>query len=56
MRGEWFFTGDRYRREADGTYAYEGRADDMIKVGGLWVSPVDVESVLIEHPDIAESA
>jgi benzoate-CoA ligase len=54
MRGYWCLTGDRYRREADGTYAYEGRMDDMLKVGGLWVSPVALENVIISHPDIAD--
>src|ERR1700693_4596144 len=54
--GEWFFTGDRYRVDTDGFYWYEGRSDDMIKVGGLWVSPIEIESVLLEHPAVAESA
>jgi benzoate-CoA ligase len=53
MRGEWFVSGDRFRRCADGRYAYEGRTDDMLKVGGLWVSPVDIEQVLLEHPAVA---
>jgi benzoate-CoA ligase family protein len=54
--GEWFFTGDRYRVDDDGFYWYEGRSDDMIKVSGLWVSPIEIESVLLEHPVVAESA
>lgn len=54
--GEWFFTGDRYRVDADGYYWYEGRSDDMIKVSGLWVSPIEIESALLEHPAVAESA
>jgi len=54
--GDWFFTGDRYRVDKDGFYWYEGRSDDMIKVGGLWVSPIEIESVLMEHPAVAESA
>ncbi|HEY1455039.1 MAG TPA: benzoate-CoA ligase family protein [Candidatus Dormibacteraeota bacterium] len=54
--GEWFFTGDRYRVDREGFYWYEGRSDDMIKVSGLWVSPVEVESALLEHPAVAESA
>ena len=54
--GEWFFTGDRYRVDGDGFYWYEGRSDDMIKVSGLWVSPIEIESVLLEHPAVAESA
>ena len=54
--GEWFFTGDRYRVDEDGFHWYEGRSDDMIKVSGLWVSPIEIESVLLEHPAVAESA
>ena len=54
--GEWFFSGDRYRVDEDGFYWYEGRSDDMIKVSGLWVSPIEIESVLLEHPSVAESA
>jgi benzoate-CoA ligase family protein len=53
MRGEWFVTGDRFMRDARGLYSYVGRADDMFKVGGLWVSPVDMELVLLEHPAVA---
>jgi benzoate-CoA ligase family protein len=54
--GDWFFTGDRYRMDEDGYYWYEGRSDDMIKVSGLWASPIEIESVLLEHPAVAESA
>jgi benzoate-CoA ligase len=54
--GEWFFTGDRYRMDGDGFYWHEGRSDDMIKVSGLWVSPIEIESVLMEHAAVAESA
>jgi benzoate-CoA ligase family protein len=54
--GEWFFSGDRYRVDEDGFYWYEGRSDDMIKVSGLWVSPIEVESALLEHAAVAESA
>jgi benzoate-CoA ligase family protein len=54
--GEWFFTGDRYRVDDDGYYWYEGRSDDMIKVSGLWVSPIEIEAVLLEHPAVGESA
>jgi len=56
LLGEWFFSGDRYRRDADGFFWYEGRSDDMIKVSGLWVSPIEVEGVLLEHPAVGESA
>jgi benzoate-CoA ligase family protein len=56
IRDGWFYTRDRYRRDASGTYWYEGRADDMFKVNGLWVSPADVEARLIEHPAVVEAA
>jgi benzoate-CoA ligase len=56
LHGRAFFTGDRYRRLEDGCYAYEGRADDMIKVGGLWASPIEIENVLVEHPKVLEAA
>jgi benzoate-CoA ligase family protein len=52
MLGDWFASGDRYERRADGAYVYVGRMDDMLKVGGLWVSPVDMENVLIAHPRV----
>jgi benzoate-CoA ligase len=54
--GDWFFTGDRYRVDEDGYYWYEGRSDDMIKVSGLWVSPIEIESALLEHAAVQESA
>lgn len=56
IRGEWFVTGDKYRRDADGYYWYEGRADDMFKVHGKWVSPARVESVLLSHAGVREVA
>ena len=56
MRGEWFHTGDRYIVDAAGHYVYQGRSDDMIKVGGLWVSPADVEGCLVRHPAVSEAA
>jgi benzoate-CoA ligase len=54
--GEWVRTGDRCLRDADGAFWYVGRSDDMFKVGGLWVSPIEVEAVLLEHPAVAEVA
>ncbi|CAN5640784.1 benzoate-CoA ligase family protein [soil metagenome] len=56
LLGEWFFSGDRYRRDDQALYWYEGRADDMMKVKGLWVSPVEIENRLIEHPRVHEAA
>jgi benzoate-CoA ligase len=56
IRDGWFYTRDRYRCDAEGRYWYEGRADDMFKVSGLWVSPADVEARLIEHPAVLEAA
>ncbi|HZF38785.1 MAG TPA: benzoate-CoA ligase family protein [Blastocatellia bacterium] len=56
MQGDWTATGDRYRMDEDGFYWYEGRADDMLKVGGEWVSPVEIENALMEHPAVREAA
>jgi len=56
MQGEWFATGDRYRVTPEGNYAYEGRVDDMFKVGGLWISPADMEDCLMGHAAVAEAA
>lgn len=56
MRGGWFYSGDKYRVDADGYYWYAGRSDDMFRVSGEWVSPIEVESVLIEHPAVLEAA
>jgi benzoate-CoA ligase family protein len=52
IHGSWFVTGDRYRRSEDGDYTYVGRNDQMMKVGGIWVSPVDMEAVLVRHPQV----
>jgi benzoate-CoA ligase family protein len=54
--GEWYRTGDRYRVDADGYYFYQGRVDDLLRVGGNWVSPLEVESCLLEHPAVEECA
>jgi benzoate-CoA ligase len=50
----WLRTGDKYQQDADGYFWYAGRTDDMLKVGGLWVSPVEVEHALMEHPAVRE--
>jgi len=54
--GEWTWTGDKYVRNPNGTYTYQGRADDMFKVSGIWVSPFDVEAALVSHPAVQEAA
>ena len=54
--GEWTRTGDKYLRRADGVYTFCGRADDMFKVSGIWVSPFEVEEALMRHPSVAEAA
>jgi benzoate-CoA ligase len=54
--GHWIRTGDKYVRDADGYFWYQGRSDDMLKVGGIWVSPAEVESALIGHPAVLECA
>lgn len=56
LRGAWIRTGDKYRRDADGYLFHAGRSDDMIKAGGIWVSPVEVEGVLLTHPAVHECA
>ena len=56
FRGEWLFTGDQYLRDKDGFYWHQGRADDLLKVGGLWVSPNEIEEVLKEHVSVADCA
>ncbi len=56
MVGEWFNTGDKYYRDAEGYFYYCGRADDMLKVGGIWVSPIEIENALISHPAVLEAA
>ncbi len=52
----WLNTGDTYRKDRDGYYYYCGRSDDMLKVGGIWCSPFEIESKLVEHPSVLEAA
>ena len=54
--GEWIYTGDQYCQDGDGYYWCSGRSDDMLKVGGMWVSPVEVENTIMEHPSVLEAA
>lgn len=54
--GDWIRTGDKYNRDADGYFWYQGRSDDMIKAGGYWVSPAEVEAALVSHPAVLECA
>jgi len=56
IRGHWICTGDKYREDEDGYYWYSGRSDDMLKVSGMWVSPAELEAVLVEHESVAEAA
>jgi benzoate-CoA ligase family protein len=56
INGHWIHTGDKYYQDADGYYWYGGRSDDMLKVSGQWVSPVEVEAALISHPAVLECA
>ncbi len=56
VRGEWVVTGDQFRSDRDGYFWYEGRADDMLKVDGIWVSPGEVENCLLQHPAVKECA
>jgi len=54
--GGWIYTGDRFVRDSDGFYFFRGRADDLIKISGQWVYPLEVELCLAEHPDVRECA
>jgi len=54
--GEWTRSGDKYLEDAQGYFVYCGRRDDMLKVGGIYVSPFEVEGVLQSHPDVLEAA
>jgi benzoate-CoA ligase len=56
FEGRWTKSGDKYVRNADGSYTYAGRVDDMLKVGGIWVSPFEVEATLMQHPSVLEAA
>jgi benzoate-CoA ligase len=56
MLGTWFVTGDKYWIDENDCYWYAGRSDDMFRVSGQWVSPVEIENVLIEHPCVLEAA
>ncbi|MCF7550574.1 benzoate-CoA ligase family protein [Pseudonocardia sp. WMMC193] len=55
FQGEWMRTGDQYVRNPDGSLTCLGRADDVLKVGGIWVAPAEVESRILEHPAVAEA-
>jgi benzoate-CoA ligase len=54
--GHWLRTGDKYHQDKDGYFWYAGRSDDMLKVSGVWVSPIEIERVLSEHPAVLEVA
>ncbi|MGH9704385.1 MAG: benzoate-CoA ligase family protein [Candidatus Acidiferrales bacterium] len=54
--GKWVITGDKFFQDADGYFYYYGRADDMMKVSGMWVSPAEVENALLGHQDVSEAA
>ncbi len=56
FRGEWYVSGDMLRRNADGTFVYCGRCDDMLKVSGKWLAPGELENCLISHPAVREVA
>jgi benzoate-CoA ligase len=56
FQGGWTRSGDKYVHNADGTYTYSGRSDDMLKVSGIWVSPFEVEATLVQHPAVLEAA
>jgi benzoate-CoA ligase family protein len=55
IEGHWIRTGDKYVQDEEGYFWYAGRGDDMLKVGGIWVSPIEVENALVEHPAVLEA-
>ncbi len=56
LGADWLDTGDTYLQDPDGYYQYCGRSDDMLKVGGIWCSPIEIEARLISHPRVLEAA
>ena len=56
FQGPWTRSGDKYSVDQDGYYVYGGRSDDMLKVGGIWVSPAEVEAALVSHEAVLEAA
>src|SRR5271157_5205017 len=56
FQGGWTKSGDKYTRNADGSYTYAGRSDDMLKVSGVYVSPFEVEATIVQHPAVLEAA
>lgn len=56
FRGEWYVSGDMLRRDEEGYFSYCGRGDDMLKVGGKWLAPAEVENCLLKHPLVSECA
>ena len=56
FQGGWTKSGDKYVRNADGSYTYAGRSDDMLKVSGIYVSPFEVEATIVQHPAVLEAA
>ncbi|HRI63944.1 MAG TPA: benzoate-CoA ligase family protein [Polyangium sp.] len=56
FRGEWYVSGDMLRKDPDGYFIYCGRGDDMLKVGGKWLAPAEVENCLLKHPAVRECA
>jgi acyl-coenzyme A synthetase/AMP-(fatty) acid ligase len=53
-QADWCTTSDVFRRDAEGYYYYEGRTDDLLKVSGIWVSPLEIENCLLAHPAVDE--
>jgi len=56
FRGEWTYTGDTYTCDAEGYFRFQGRSDEMLKVGGVWVSPFEVDEAMIAHQAVLEAA
>jgi benzoate-CoA ligase family protein len=56
FRGEWVYTGDIFKRDPDGNFYFIGRSDDLVKVSGIWISPVEIENCIQGHPKVKDCA
>ena len=56
FRGDWYVSADKFQQDEEGYFYFCGRGDDMLKVGGKWLSPVEVENALLQHPAVREAA
>jgi benzoate-CoA ligase len=56
FRGDWVYTGDIFKKDPDGNFYFVGRSDDLVKVSGIWISPIEIESCIQSHPKVEDCA